>query len=339
MRCTNRTMRTNRTKRAARSGAVCLALSILLQCAGCGQEAVTAGDAFDLYGTACAVGISVTSEADRPHYFSEGLCVADNTDFGTEYTSAELAEGAGLFHLASNTVLYARNIYGRLYPASTTKILTAYIALKYCDNLDDTAVVSENAADQAADSSKCELKAGDVIKIRDLLYGMLLRSGNDAAIVIAEHISGSVEAFAELMNQEARLLGATQSHFVNPNGLPDPDHYTSVYDLYLFLRAAVQSETFVNIIGAESYEASYLDAAGTAVEKTWENTNQYMTGQTEPPDGVTVLGGKTGTTGDAGYCLALYALNPAGEPVISIVLKAEVRADLYQLMNEMLQKA
>lgn len=306
---------------------------------GCGKESVASDDAFDVYGTACAVGISVTKEATAQHYFSEGLCVTDDTDFGTENTSADKAEGAGMFNLASNSVIYARNIYGRLYPASTTKILTAYIALKYCDNLDNTAVVSEYAADQAADSSKCDLKTGDVLKIRDLLYGMLLRSGNDAAIVIAEHISGSVEAFASLMNEEAKLLGATQSHFVNPNGLPDPDHYTSVYDLYLFLRAAVQNETFVNMIGAQSYDASYLDSAGNVVEKNWENTNQYMNGQTDPPEGITVVGGKTGTTGDAGYCLALYSLNALGEPVISIVLKAQIRADLYQLMNEMLQKA
>ncbi len=168
---------------------------------------------------------------------------------------------------------------------------------------------------------------------------MLLRSGNDAAIVIAEHISGSVEAFAELMNREAAMLGATQSHFVNPNGLPDPEHYTSVYDLYLMLAAAVKYETFVDAIHMDAYTASYRDAAGAAVQKTWENTNLYINGQAEAPDGIEIIGGKTGTTNDAGYCLALYSRKASGEELISIVLKADVRANLYLLMNEMLEKA
>lgn len=125
-----------------------------------------------------------------------------------------MAEGAGTFNLATNTVTYAQNIYEKLYPASTTKILTAYIALKY-GNLEDYVTVSENAADQASDSSVCGLKAGDVVQLKDLLYGMMLKSGNDAAIAIAEHIGGSVEGFADMMNQEARAMGATRSHFVN----------------------------------------------------------------------------------------------------------------------------
>ena len=108
----------------------------------------------------------------------------------------------------------------------------------------------------------------------DLLYGMMLRSGNDAAIAIAESISGSVEEFAALMNKEAAALGATQSHFVNPNGLPDENHYTSVYDLYLIFRAALQNETFVQIISTTSYDVTYQAGDGTIEEHTWENTNQ-----------------------------------------------------------------
>lgn len=154
-----------------------------------------------------------------------------------------MAEGAGTFNLATNTVTYAQNIYEKLYPASTTKILTAYIALKY-GNLEDYVTVSENAADQASDSSVCGLKAGDVVQLKDLLYGMMLKSGNDAAIAIAEHIGGSVEGFADMMNQEALAMGATRSHFVNPNGLPDENHYTSVYDLYLISRMQCRIRRF-----------------------------------------------------------------------------------------------
>mgnify|MGYP000013626064 FL=1 len=256
-------------------------------------------------------------------------------NIGNDTTDSQVAEGAGTFNLATNTVTYAQNIYEKLYPASTTKILTAYIALKY-GNLEDYVTVSENAADQASDSSVCGLKAGDVVQLKDLLYGMMLKSGNDAAIAIAEHIGGSVEGFADMMNQEALAMGASRSHFVNPNGLPDENHYTSVYDLYLIFQNAVQDQTFLDIISTMSYDVVYTDVNGAGVERTWENTNQYLTGKEKAPEGITVVGGKTGTTGAAGYCLVLYSYNASGQPIVSIVLKADGKSNLYLLMNEML---
>lgn len=92
-------------------------------------------------------------------------------------------------------------------------------------------------------------------------------------------------------------MGATRSHFVNPNGLPDENHYTSVYDLYLIFQNAVQNQTFLDIISTMSYDVVYTDVNGAGVEKTWENTNQYLTGKEKAPEGITVVGGKTGTTG------------------------------------------
>ncbi len=182
----------------------------------------------------------------------ERLYPASTTKILTDTTTSSVAEGAGAFNLSTGQVVYAKNLYERLYPASTTKILTAYLALKYCDDLDAYVTVSENAAKQAADSSVCDLRAGDRVKLRDLLYGMMLRSGNDAAIAIAEHVSGSVEAFAELMNREAAAMGATQTHFVNPNGLPDANHYTTVYDMYLIFAKALENQMFSEIIAAKS---------------------------------------------------------------------------------------
>lgn len=304
---------------------------------GCGSAQVELDNPYDLYETTSNLGIANTvGNGNQNTFFSNDLCVADDAELGTDTTTSQVAEGAGIFNLATHTVTYEKNIYKKLYPASTTKILTAYLTLKYCDDLDVTVTVSENAVKQAADSSVCGLNAGDVISLRALLYGLMLRSGNDAAIVLAEHISGSVEAFADLMNQEALVLGATQSHFANPNGLPDPEHYTSVYDLYLIFNAAVKNEQFVDIISTISYDAAYADAMGNPVEQTWANTNQYFTGYAAAPEGITVIGGKTGTTGEAGYCLVLYAKNAKGEPIVSIVLKADGKSNLYMLMNEML---
>lgn len=307
-----------------------------LSVAGCGQKSTELSSAYDVYQTADAVGLSNSVTTSAKSYFSSQLCVSEDISLGTDTTHSEVAEGAGAFNVATGEVVYAKNLYGQLYPASTTKVLTAYIALKYCEDLDVYVTISENAVNQASDSSVCHLKAGDIVRLRDLLYGMMLRSGNDAAIAIAEHVSGDVESFAALMNKEANALGATHSHFVNPNGLPDENHYTTIYDMYLIFAKAIENQTFLDIISTKSYDVVYTDADGAKVERTWDNTNQYMTGWAKTPDGFQIVGGKTGTTGDAGYCLVLYSYNPMGQPIISIVFKADGKSNLYLLMNEML---
>ena len=316
---------------------VSLLLCFVCLLCGCQTKQVALSEPYDVYQTADTMIGSAAPTSSGKTYFSEDLCVADDTEVGTDTTDAFVAEGAGTFNLATNTIVYQKNIYNKLYPASTTKILTAYIILKYCNNLDETVTISENAAKQASDSSVCGVNAGDVISVRDLLYGLMLRSGNDAAIALAEYMSGDVDSFAALMNQEAAALGAVQSHFVNPNGLPDENHYTSVYDLYLIFKEAIKNDAFVSIISTRSYDVSYVAADGTAVTHTWENTNQYLSGHYRTPEGFEIIGGKTGTTGEAGYCLVLYSKNPSGDPIISIVLKADGKSNLYLLMNEMLE--
>lgn len=303
---------------------------------GCGKQEVTLENAYDVYGTSAKYGITNNGSSQSAEFFAKNLVVATDENLGLEETTESVAEGAGVFRTSEKEAVYKKNIFERLYPASTTKILTAYIALKE-GNLDDVVTVSANAVNQASDSSVCDLKEGDQITLRDLLYGLMLRSGNDAAVAIAEHISGSVEEFVVLMNAEAKALGATGSHFVTPNGLHDENHYTTVYDMYLFMNAAVQDETFVEILKTASYTANYTDAAGTAVTQEWLTTNQYLAGAEEVPEGVTVIGGKTGTTGEAKYCLVQYNENASKEPVISIVFKADCRDNMYLLMSEMLK--
>lgn len=268
-------------------------------------------------------------------YFASRLCVTNDVNFGTDSVSSSVAEGAGAFNIDTRQVLYSQNIFGQLYPASTTKVLTAYIIITNCD-LSAQTTVSENAANPGESSSVCGLKEGDVISINDLLYGLLLESGNDAAIALAEYYSGSVDAFASVMNDTAKSLGATKSNFVNPSGYPDENHYTTIYDMYLIFSNAILQENFVNIISAVSYDASYINAAGDAVTKTFDNTCGYLTGAYTAPENVTVVGGKTGTTYDAGYCLVLYSTNSVGERIVSIVYKADGKSNLYMLMNEIL---
>lgn len=270
-------------------------------------------------------------------YFADLLCVTNEINFGTEDTYAEVAKGAGVFNVSTGEVLYNQDIFKQLYPASTTKILTAYVILKDC-SLSDIVTVSASAVDQADDSQTCGLRAGDNITVKDLLYGLMLHSGNDAAEALAEYHSGSLEEFAKVMTTEAHKLGATNSQFKNPSGLPDKEHYTSVYDMYLIFNEAIKNEAFVEIINAGSHNAIYTNAEGETVEKTFYNHSRYHTGNVQTPNGFEIIGGKTGTTYDAGYCLVLYSKNSAGQDIISIVFKADGPHNLYLLMNEILSK-
>ena len=311
-------------------------VAVALLFCGCSKDDTTLENAYNVFDTSTKYGITKTGNLQSAEFFAKDLCVTEDENIGLEDTTESVAEGAGLFRLNEKEAVYKKNIYERLYPASTTKILTALIALEE-SNLDDVVTVSANAANQASDSSVCGLKEGDQISMRDLLYGLMMRSGNDAAIAIAEHISGSSEEFAVLMNAKAQSLGATNSHFVTPNGLHDEDHYTTVYDMYLIMNAAVQNETFVEILHTARYTSNYTDTAGNPVTQDWATTNKYLMGTEAVPEGVTVIGGKTGTTGEAKYCLVQYNQNASGEPMISIVFKADCRDNMYLLMSEILK--
>ncbi len=268
--------------------------------------------------------------------FAEDLCVTAADVALTGYAGDSTLHAAGLFDVKDEKVLYADRIFERLYPASTTKVLTAYVALKY-GNLDDIVTVSEHATDFAWDEQVCGLKTGDRISMRDLLAGLLLFSGNDCGTAIAEHISGSEEAFVERMNAEAQALGATGSHFMNPHGLQNEEHYTTAYDLYLIFNACVKDQRFLDILSESSHTASITEADGTVREEIWEPTNYYSAGITAAPEGVRVLGGKTGTTDEAGSCLILYNEDMENHPYISVVMGASEKDILYQNMTQMLQ--
>ena len=170
-------------------------VAVALLFCGCSEDDTTLENAYNVFDTSTKYGITKTGNLQSAEFFAKDLCVTEDENIGLEDTTESVAEGAGLFRLNEKEAVYKKNIYERLYPASTTKILTALIALEE-SNLDDVVTVSANAANQASDSSVCGLKEGDQISMRDLLYGLMMRSGNDAAIAIAEHISGSSEEFA-----------------------------------------------------------------------------------------------------------------------------------------------
>lgn len=270
-------------------------------------------------------------------FYAANLCVTENFNYGMDQTDSQLAAAAGAFNLDRREVLYSQNLFKKMYPASTTKILTAYIIIRGC-GMEEKVTVSDTAVANMQGSSVCGISAGDVLSVRQLLYGLLLASGNDAANALAEYYAGSTEEFARVMNEEAAKLGATASHFVNANGLPDEEHYTTVYDMYLILQEAVKLQEFIDIIQTASFDADFVNGNGKDVKKTWTNTNRYINGAHTAPDGFTVVGGKTGTTNAAGHCLALYSTNEKNEKIISIVFKADGTSNLYLLMDQILVK-
>lgn len=312
---------------------------MLLLFTACGEE-ITIENPYDVYESPRAYGLNTTvsGNENKQSFFSKDLCVAGTEDVLSDSVTASLSEAAGLFDIEDNNLKFGKNIYGRIYPASTTKILTAYVAMKHGD-LSKTATVTEQELQLEEGSSTCGLSVGDIFSLEELLYGLMLCSGNDAANVIADLVAGSTDEFAKLMNQEALALGATNSHFVNPHGLHIEEHYTTVYDMYLIFQAALEEEKFVSIISAQSHTASFSRSTGETGSMNWENTNKYLNGEIETPEGIQVIGGKTGTTNDAGYCLVLYSKNSRGVPHISIVYKSDSRENLYHEMSELLMES
>lgn len=267
--------------------------------------------------------------------FASDLCV-----LGTEETwEAENvdAEAAAVFDLSNKQVVFGKNAFEQLYPASITKVMTAILAIKY-GNLEDKVTVTDAAVITEAGATLCGIRPGDELTLEQLLYGLMLPSGNDAGAAIAVHIAGSIDGFADMMNEEAARLGATGTHFTNPHGLTDTAHYTTAYDLYLIFNEALKLPKFREVTRCTAYTANYVDRNGGSVSKEWKGGNWYLTGERETPEGLEVFSGKTGTTNAAGFCLIMASRDMAGQEYISVVLKAGSRPALYENMTEIIQK-
>jgi D-alanyl-D-alanine carboxypeptidase (penicillin-binding protein 5/6) len=210
------------------------------------------------------------------------------------------APSAILIDSETGRVLYEKNADAKMYPASTTKIMTALLAIEH-GNLDDKVTATNNVVKIERGSSQIYIEPGEILTLRQLLYALLLESANDAAIAIAEHISGSVDEFAALMNEKAKSLGAVNSHFVNPNGLHNENHYTTSRDLAIIAREAMKSPVFREIVGTYHYEIpetnkkearNYITNSNKMI---WKVNNKY---KYEPAIGI-----KTGYTSVAQHCL------------------------------------
>ena len=222
----------------------------------------------------------------------------------------------------TNTILYGKNENTKRKMASTTKIMTAIIIIENC-NLDETIEISKKAA--GTGGSRLGLKTGDKITIRDLLYGLMLRSGNDAAVALAEHTSGNVENFAELMNQKSVNLGLTNTHFETPHGLDSDEHYTTAYELAILSNYALNNKIFAQIVGTKSYTVTI-----NGYPKQLSNTNELLGNFNG------IYGIKTGFTNGANRCL-VTACKRGNMDIICVVLGADTKKfrtqDSIKLIN------
>lgn len=220
----------------------------------------------------------------------------------------------------SGMILYEKNARERRYPASTTKIMTALLTLEHCSDLEATVeVLEEDFEGVASDASKAGFQVGEVVRILDLLYGLMLPSGNEAANTLARYVAGSVDAFVGMMNTRAAALGCQGTHFVNPNGLHDDNHYTTAYDLYLITCAAMEYDTFAEIANTAQ---KTLPATNLQAERKVYTTNMLIFNRSYDSYYAYCKGIKTGHTSQAGYCL-VSAAERKGSRLISVVLGCE----------------
>ena len=285
---------------------------------------------------------SITVEEDVHNgtkSFAKDLAIPSETSTQTQDMEAEYYLLVEEDSKEGDRAISYNQPYDRTYPASITKLMTALVCVSSVEDLEREFVVSSSSVIKEAGSSTAFLQVGESLSIRNLLYGMLLPSGNDAAVAVAEATEGSVSAFVDRMNEKALSLGCLSSHFTNPHGLPDDNHYTSPYDIYLILKECMKYESLREILSTKELQVQYKDKNGISKAQVWKATNLYSTGEKELPGGLSILAAKTGTTKKAGYCLALSVEKESNSiSYYSVVMKGESKENLYENMTNLLDK-
>lgn len=220
------------------------------------------------------------------------------------------ARAAIIYDRSTKQIIWGKNEMEKRAMASTTKIMTAIVVLENA-NLDDVVTISKKAA--GTGGSRLKIRAEDKIAVRDLLYGLMLRSGNDAAVALAEHVGESVEGFAGLMNKKAEQIGLKNTHFVTPHGLDDEKHYTTAYELAILTDYALENSTFKKIVNTKSTQIRINENPMNIY-----NTNELL-GVLPGVDGI-----KTGFTNNAGRCLVTSCTREKNQ-IITVVLGCDTK--------------
>jgi len=234
---------------------------------------------------------------------------------------AVYAESALVMDIDTGTILYSKNMDDQKYPASITKIMTTLLVIEN-SRLNERVTFSDHAIwGIERDSSHIGIRIGENLSMKDCLYGMMLASANEVCLAVAEHIGGDVDSFVTMMNVKAKDLGCKNTHFTNPNGLPDEQHYTSAHDMALIAKAAFENETFREVCSTKAYRIGWTNKTGedrwlgNHHKMLWEDSEYYYEG---------CLGGKTGYTDVALNTLVTYA-NRNDRNLVCITMRTQGR--------------
>lgn len=225
-----------------------------------------------------------------------------------EIPSTNDAKSAIIINKTKNTVIASRNPDTKVYPASTTKVMTLLVAVENINDINDTFTVTYALTDPLfiRGASIAGFKNEEEVTVKDLLYGLILPSGADAAVALATKLAGSEEAFVNLMNQKAKELGLKNTHFANTSGLHDENNYTTCYDMAVILASALENDLCKTILSTKKYTTAKTPQNPDGIPLS-STLFDYMYG-TEP-EIATILSGKTGFVSQSGYCIASYGKN------------------------------
>lgn len=253
------------------------------------------------------------------------------------YASDELdinAKAGIIVETNTGKIIYEKDSATQNYPASVTKILTAILVIENC-NLNDVAVVSKTAISSIPEGYVvAPLVIDEQMRVEDLLYALMLKSANDAAYVLAEHVGGSIDKFSNMMNEKAKEIGCKNSHFVNPNGIHSEEHYTTAYDMYLISNYAIKNETLEKIVSTFKYTLPATNKYKNK-DRVMENTNRFINPNSSYYNKY-VKGLKTGTTIQAGNCL-VTDVSKDGLNFINVLLGAQTSNGKFDETNKMIQ--
>ena len=265
-----------------------------------------------------------------PIYASEQGTALDNLSSGS--APSVTARSAILMDANSGKVLYSKKANTKRYPASITKIMTTLVAIENCKSLYETVTYSENAINSIEPgSSQIYIEPGEKLTLEESLYAIMLESANEACNGVAEHIGGSIEGFVDLMNKKAKEIGCKNTHFMNPNGLHNDDHYVTAYDMALITKTALQNETFRKIASTVSYTIPATNKS--KVQRSLWNHHKMVKKTMYAYDGVE--GGKTGFTMMARNTLVTWCKRDNLE-LIAVTLQDdgyETYSDTIKLFN------
>lgn len=242
----------------------------------------------------------------------------------TTLTSELQSDYGILFCVDNRQVLASKSSEVKLYPASMTKVMTLIVAVENISDLNDTVKMSFEVIDPLylQGASVTGFKSGDIVTLEDLLYGIVLPSGADATVTVAEYVSGSEEEFVKLMNDKAAELGLKNTHFTNTSGLHNNDHYTTAHDMAIILDYAIHNDTCKKILSTLKYVTKSHTTDANGISKSIEfYSTMFKSVARNQIEGMTICGGKTGYTSEALYCLASFA-EKNGKTYISVTAHA-----------------